>query len=287
MLGQKENQYESNENINTIDETIETIDLTTNQSSDNFSFTTNTISSNLPVSNNNKIVEIEAPVTIEVPVTKTSDVFITLVCYNKFEKPNKKLDGALAILFNPENIKTFEPKNKITHNLDEESNQSNSNSNKKIRTLETDSDSLTALNIIKKNIYDNLSSCSIHIQGCLISEDGRRLKLDKNIITASTEIMASTEITSMLRSITVHTKKKSLLKANIHITKDITFQNLLTFIFPNSPPNGKRFIIKSSLELDRKNFLPNQIISQVFVEQHTNIWIEIEDIEISFDNLFD
>ncbi|CAG8833360.1 16414_t:CDS:1, partial [Gigaspora margarita] len=33
---QKENQYESNENINTIDETIETIDLTTNQSSDNF-----------------------------------------------------------------------------------------------------------------------------------------------------------------------------------------------------------------------------------------------------------
>ncbi|RIB24104.1 hypothetical protein C2G38_2139398 [Gigaspora rosea] len=34
-------------------------------------------------------------------------VFITLVCYNKFEKPNKKLDGALAIPFNPENIKTF------------------------------------------------------------------------------------------------------------------------------------------------------------------------------------
>ncbi|RIB24105.1 hypothetical protein C2G38_2169444 [Gigaspora rosea] len=68
-------------------------------------------------------------------------------------------------------------------------------------------------------------------------------------ITASTEIMASTEITSMLRSIT--------------------------------------FIIKLSLELDGKYFLQNQIISQVFVEQHTNIWIEIEDIEISFDNLFD
>jgi len=29
------------------------------------------------------------------------------VCYNKFEKPHKKLDGALAIPFNPENIKTF------------------------------------------------------------------------------------------------------------------------------------------------------------------------------------
>ncbi|KAF0519101.1 hypothetical protein F8M41_016669 [Gigaspora margarita] len=67
---QKENQYESNENINTIDETIKTIDLTTNQSSDKFSFTTNSIASNLPVSNNNKIVEIEASVTIEDPVTK-------------------------------------------------------------------------------------------------------------------------------------------------------------------------------------------------------------------------
>ncbi|CAG8831908.1 26556_t:CDS:2, partial [Gigaspora margarita] len=228
----KENQNESNENINTIDETIETIDLTTNQSSDNFSFTTNSISFNLPISNNNKIVEIEAPVTIEVPVTKTLDVFITLVCYNKFEKPNKKLDGALAIPFNPENIKTFgnieeeilsrnlpkqwgkieigricyqtsstskadhcdlksddkteknvqlcvyqEPKNKITHNLDKESDQSNSNSNKKIRV-----NTLTTLNIIKKNIYDNLPACSIHIQGCLISEDGRHLKLDSDAI---------------------------------------------------------------------------------------------------------
>ena len=95
------------------------------------------------------------------------------------------------------------------------------------------------------------------------------------------------EITSILRSVTVHTKKKSPFKANIHITKDMTFQDLLTFIFPNGPPNGKRFIIKSSLELDGKNILPNQIISQVFVEQHTNIWIEIEDIEISFDDLFD
>ncbi|CAG8852463.1 16473_t:CDS:1, partial [Gigaspora margarita] len=54
-------------------ETIETINLTTNQSLDNFSFTTNSILSNLPVSNNNKIVEIEAPVTIEDPATKTLD----------------------------------------------------------------------------------------------------------------------------------------------------------------------------------------------------------------------
>lgn len=109
--GQKENQHESNENTNIIDETIETIDLT-KQSLD-FSFTTNfSMSPNLPNINNTLVVEtpvtIEAPVTIEVPVTKTPDVFITLVCYNKFEKPHKKLDGTLAILFNPVNIKTFE-----------------------------------------------------------------------------------------------------------------------------------------------------------------------------------
>lgn len=30
-----------------------------------------------------------------------------MVCYNKFEKPHKKLDGALAISFNPNNIKSF------------------------------------------------------------------------------------------------------------------------------------------------------------------------------------
>ncbi|RIB18670.1 hypothetical protein C2G38_2141998 [Gigaspora rosea] len=154
MLGQKENQYESNENINTIDETIETIDLTTNQSSDNFSFTTNTISSNLPVSNNNKIVEIEAPVTIEVPVTKTSDVFITLVCNNKFEKPNKKLDGALAIPFNPKNIKIF-------GNIEEK---------------------ILSCNLPKQWGKIEIGRICYHTSRCLISEDGQYLKLDSDAI---------------------------------------------------------------------------------------------------------
>ncbi|CAG8801684.1 36837_t:CDS:2, partial [Gigaspora margarita] len=122
-------------------ETIKTIDLTTNQSSDNFSFTTNFISFNLLISNNNKIVKIEALVTIEVPITKT------------------------------------------------------------------------------------------------LNEDGWHLNLDSDAVNLW----------------------------------DMIFQNLLTFRFSNGPPNGKRFIIKSSLELDGKNFIPNQIISQVFVEHHTNI----------------
>ncbi|RIB29726.1 hypothetical protein C2G38_2154501 [Gigaspora rosea] len=33
--------------------------------------------------------------------------FVTLVCYDRFEKPHKKLDGALAILYNLDNIKSF------------------------------------------------------------------------------------------------------------------------------------------------------------------------------------
>ncbi|CAG8737525.1 11316_t:CDS:2, partial [Cetraspora pellucida] len=69
--------------------TIETINLTTKQSLD-FSFIPNfSISSSLPIINNNKIVEVEVPVTIEVPVVKTPD------------------DGALSIPFNPNNIKSF------------------------------------------------------------------------------------------------------------------------------------------------------------------------------------
>ncbi|CAG8687236.1 10252_t:CDS:2, partial [Racocetra fulgida] len=49
-------------------------DLTTKQSLD-FSFVPNfSTSSSLPIINNNKIVEVEAPVTIEVPVVKTPDV---------------------------------------------------------------------------------------------------------------------------------------------------------------------------------------------------------------------
>ncbi|CAG8773600.1 13131_t:CDS:1, partial [Cetraspora pellucida] len=39
--------------------------------------------------------------------------------------------------------------------------------------------------------------------------------------------------------------------------------------------------------LDRKSFLPDQIISQVFAEEHVHVWIKIETIEVRFDELFD
>ncbi|CAG8746768.1 5747_t:CDS:1, partial [Dentiscutata heterogama] len=40
-------------------------------------------------------------------------------------------------------------------------------------------------------------------------------------------------------SVMIYTKKKSLYKSNIHVTQDMTFQNLLAYIFPNGPPNRK------------------------------------------------
>ena len=35
----------------------------------------------------------------------------------------------------------------------------------------------------KKAIYQNIKECPFHIQGCLIAEDGRHLKLDSESIT--------------------------------------------------------------------------------------------------------
>lgn len=86
---------------------------------------------------------------------------------------------------------------------------------------------------------------------------------------------------------TVHLKKKSPYKANIQITKKMTFQDLTRFVFPMGPPEGKRFITKSSLEIDGKVFLSEQLIEEVFCETHIHIWIEIEKTTINFDELFD
>ncbi|CAB4494689.1 hypothetical protein RhiirA1_461176 [Rhizophagus irregularis] len=59
---------------------------------------------------------------------------------------------------------------------------------------------------------------------------------------------------------TVHLKKKSPYKSNIQITKGMTFQDLIKYVFPMGPPEGKRFVIKSSLNTDGKTFLSEQII---------------------------
>jgi len=39
------------------------------------------------------------------------------------------------------------------------------------------------LDITKSEIYKNLPKCEYHVQGCLIAEDGRHLKLNSEMIT--------------------------------------------------------------------------------------------------------
>ena len=48
----------------------------------------------------------------------------------------------------------------------------------------SESDSFgSILEATKVEIYENLPKCEYHIQGCLIAEDGRHLKLNNNMIT--------------------------------------------------------------------------------------------------------
>ncbi|CAG8497173.1 4875_t:CDS:2, partial [Cetraspora pellucida] len=274
---------------------------------------------------NTNTISTDSNIVTEPNVTSNTTQAITQdpikICYDRFEKPHKKLDGALAILYDLNNIKNFRdieeeilsrtlPKQwrkiklgcicyqvsnttKADH-YDLKSDEAISafisevkykkslqlcvyqeneftRANKRIRTLETESDTINTLNSIKKKIYENLPSCDIHIQGCLISGDGRHLKLDGDLIT----LWARAILTKMqgvdeqtppnipsfdkskyrypvsrrssdeanmlpLRSITLNTKKKSPLKSNVHITKNMTFQDLLNYVFPNGPPTGKR-----------------------------------------------
>ncbi|RIB09370.1 hypothetical protein C2G38_2044387 [Gigaspora rosea] len=301
----------------------------------------------------NKVTELE---TIKEPII----TFVTLVCYDRFEKPHKKLDGALAIPYNLDNIKNFGniEKEILSHRLPKQWGKIELGricyqiSN----TLKADEAVVAFITEMKnkKNVQlciyqeSNESNKAKRIRGCLISDDGRHLKLDGDLVTLwaraiftqmkgvdektppnlpsfdkskyrypiskrpsnsntllnednaststadsnlstidSTSTMISSTIISKLHSITVHTPKKSPFKSNIYVTKNMTFNNLLTYVFPDGPPNKKRFIIKSSLEANSKTFLPEQVISQVFINEHVHIWIELEDVEIQFDDLFD
>ena len=67
----------------------------------------------------------------------------------------------------------------------------------------------------------------------------------------------------------------------------MTFQDLIKFVFPIGFPEGKRFVIKSSLDTDGKVFLSEQMIEEVFFEPHIHLWINIEKTIINFDELFD
>ncbi|CAG8508438.1 4971_t:CDS:2, partial [Dentiscutata heterogama] len=209
--------------------------------------------------------------------------FVTLVYYDQFEKPHKKLDGTLAIPYTLDNIKDFRnieeeilsctlPKQwekiELGHICYQLSNTSKADQYdlkadgaiiafvieakykkifsyvfirniKMIELIKEFPDIINKLNIIKEKIYKNLPSCDIHIQGCLISDDGQYLKLDSDIVTIwaldSTTISAvdstfisginliSISTKSKLYSATIHTRKKSPFKTNIHITNNMIF----------------------------------------------------------------
>ncbi|CAG8691671.1 6728_t:CDS:2, partial [Dentiscutata heterogama] len=119
------------------------------------------------------------------------------ICYDQFEKPYRKLDGALAIPYDLNNIKNFgnieeEILSRADH-YDLKANRAitafvarikykkniqlcvyhkSNKANKRIHTLETEPDMINILDDVKKRIYENLPTCNIHVQGCLISEDG-------------------------------------------------------------------------------------------------------------------
>ena len=67
----------------------------------------------------------------------------------------------------------------------------------------------------------------------------------------------------------------------------MSFQDIINFVFPMGPPEGKRFVTKSSLNMDRKIFLSEQIIEEVFFESHIHLWIDIEETNINIGELFD
>ena len=66
----------------------------------------------------------------------------------------------------------------------------------------------------------------------------------------------------------------------------MTFQDLINFVFSMGPPEERRFVIKSSLNIDGKVFLSEQIIEEVFFESHIHLWIDIEKTTVNFNELF-
>lgn len=108
-----------------------------------------------------------------------------------------------------------------------------------------------------------------------------------NVITQSNIVMQSNITQSMLHSVTLHLRKQSPFKENIHVTKGMTLSDLINFVFPAGPPNDKRFTFKSSFEAGGKQFLPEQIMHDIFHEEYADVYVDMEKIISNYDDLFD
>ncbi|CAB4486275.1 unnamed protein product [Rhizophagus irregularis] len=88
-----------------------------------------------------------------------------------------------------------------------------------------------------------------------------------------------------------HNNNFSIDDSAIPVLLERTKPNLATtslnIYFPMGPPEGKRFVIKSSLNIDEKAFLSEQMIEEVFFDPYIHLWIDIETTIIDFNDLFD
>ena len=96
--------------------------------------------------------------------------------------------------------------------------------------------------------------------------DGSHICFLVSLMTQPNVITQSNVVTqSMLHSVTLHLRKKSPFKENIHVTKGMTFSDLINFVFPTGPPEDKRFIFKSSFEAGGKQFYSNRLCMIFFM----------------------
>jgi hypothetical protein len=66
----------------------------------------------------------------------------------------------------------------------------------------------------------------------------------------------------------------------------MTFQDLIDYAFPSGPPSNKRFVAKSTLGSDSILFLPGQVMETIFFNQHADVWIDLEEINQDYEDLF-
>ncbi|CAG8476883.1 6665_t:CDS:2 [Ambispora gerdemannii] len=108
----------------------------------------------------------------------------------------------------------------------------------------------------------------------------------KRLAIAPTPLIFSSPAPSQM-CVSIHTKKKSPYKSNLVVTKGMTFSDLLRHVFPDGPPNGKRFVTKTAIDDSGKEYLSDQPVeSLVGAHGHADIWVNVEDDHVNYDELF-
>ncbi|CAG8451593.1 14439_t:CDS:2 [Ambispora leptoticha] len=108
----------------------------------------------------------------------------------------------------------------------------------------------------------------------------------KRLAIAPTPLLYTSPTPSQM-CVSIHTKKKSPYKSNLVVTKGMTFSDLLKHVFPDGPPNGKRFVTRTAIDDSGKEYLLDQLVeSLVGAPGHADIWVNVEDDHVDYDELF-